>query len=111
LGIRRGSGIAGAIDDKEWLRKHVTQLVDLNESERAAPWSVSDAPADFIETLLNGIVGIEIPITFIDGKWKTSQNRELPDKVGAIAGLHERGDENSQQMAALIQRHATNKET
>jgi transcriptional regulator len=100
-------GVPRAIEDTEWLLQHVSQLVDRHESERAAPWSVSDAPPDFIDTLLKGIVGIEIPITTIVGKWKTSQNRSLPDKLGTIAGLYERGDGDSQQMAALVEKHAT----
>jgi transcriptional regulator len=70
------------------------------------PWSVSDAPRDFIETMLNAIVGIEIPISTLVEKWKTGQNRPLPDKLGTIAGLYERGDANATQMAALVQRHA-----
>jgi transcriptional regulator len=98
-------GVPRAIDDRAWLLKHVTELSDLHESERAVPWSVSDAPPDFIDTMLNAIVGIEIPISTLAGKWKTSQNRPLPDKLGTIAGLHERGDASSKQMAALVQRH------
>lgn len=99
-------GLPCAIEDTDWLLQHVTQLVDLHESERAVPWSVSDAPPDYIDTMLKGIVGIEIPITTLVGKWKTSQNRSLPDKLGTVAGLYELGDGNSQQMAALVQRHA-----
>lgn len=104
-------GVPRAIDDRDWLLKHVTQLSDLHESEHAVPWSVSDAPPDYIDTMLKAIVGIEIPISTVVGKWKTSQNRPLPDKLGAIAGLHERGDANSRQMAALVQRHAAAKES
>ncbi len=103
-------GVPRAIEDGNWLLKHVTQLSDLHESERAVPWSVSDAPPDYIDTMLKAIVGIEIPITAVVGKWKTSQNRPLPDKLGTIAGLHERGDANSQQMAALVQRHVAIKQ-
>jgi transcriptional regulator len=66
---------------------------------------VSDAPADYVATMLKSIVGIEIPITSIAGKWKTSQNRSLPDKLGTIAGLRERGDEVALKMAALVERH------
>jgi transcriptional regulator len=103
-------GVPRAVEDRDWLLKHVTQLSDLQESTRAVPWSVSDAPPDYIDTVLKAIVGIVIPINTIVGKWKTSQNRLLPDQLGTIAGLHERGDENSQQMAALVQRHVTGKE-
>ncbi len=96
-----------AIEDRDWLLTHVTQLSDLHESERVVPWSVSDAPHDYIDTMLNAIVGIEIPIRAVFGKWKTSQNRPLPDKLGTIAGLYESGDASSKQMAELIQRHVT----
>jgi transcriptional regulator len=60
--------------------------------------------------MLKAIVGIEIPISTLFGKWKTSQNRPLPDKLGTIAGLYERGDASSKQMAELVQRHVTTKE-
>ena len=102
-------GLPRAIEDRGWLLKHVTALSDLHESGRAVPWSVSDAPPGYIDTMLSAIVGIEIPMSAVVGKWKTSQNRPLPDQLGIIAGLHERGDESSQQMAALVQRHATGK--
>ena len=103
-------GVPRAVDDRNWLLKLVTRLTDFQESERAVPWSVSDAPPDFIDTMLKAIVGIEIPIRTVVGKWKTSQNRPLPDKLGTIAGLQERGDENSRQMAALVRRHVSSKE-
>ena len=98
-------GVPRVIDDRNWLLEHVTALSGRHESERAVPWSVSDAPADFIDTMLKAIVGIEIPVSTLAGKWKTSQNRPLPDKLGIIAGLCERGDANSGHMAELIQRH------
>ena len=69
------------------------------------PWKVSDAPADYIEAMLRGIVGIEIPIDTLVGKWKVSQNRTTADKQGVVAGLLERGDEPSENMAALVRAH------
>jgi transcriptional regulator len=104
-------GVPRTIEDKDWLRSHVTQLSDLHESTSAVPWSVSDAPSDYIDTMLDNIVGIEIPISTIVGKWKTSQNRPLADKLGTIAGLYERADGNSREMAALMERHAIPKES
>jgi len=100
-------GMPRAIEDKDWLLAHVSKLVDTHESTRAVPWAVSDAPPDYIQTMLKAIVGIEITITSLVGKWKTSQNRTHPDKLGTIAGLTERGDVNASEMAALVQRHAT----
>jgi transcriptional regulator len=98
-------GVPQAIEDKEWLLGHVTALSAFHESQRTDPWRVYDAPADYIDTMLKSIVGIEIPTTSIAGKWKTSQNRSLPDKLGTIAGLRERGDEVALKMAALVERH------
>ena len=97
-------GVARAIEDQDWLRNHVTELTDRNEAGSAAPWSVSDAPPDYVDSLLKAIVGIEIPITALVGKWKTSQNRPLADKLGIIAGLHQRGDDGSKAMADLVAR-------
>jgi transcriptional regulator len=99
-------GFPRATEDREWLLRHVSELSQLHESERPVPWSVSDAPSEYIDNMLKAIVGIEIPISSIDGKWKTSQNRPLPDKLGIITGLNERGDGSSRQMAGLVQRHA-----
>ncbi len=103
-------GVPRTIEEREWLLEHVTELSDLHESKRAVPWSVSDAPPDYVDTLLKAIVGIEIPISTIVGKWKTSQNRLLADQLGIVAGLSERDDGNSQEMAALVQQHVTLKE-
>jgi len=82
-----------AVDDKAWLRAFVTRLTDHHEGSRAAPWAVTDAPADFIEATLGAIVGIEIPLSSLVGKWKVSQNRSAADRAGVAAGLlRERND-------------------
>ena len=76
-----------AVDDKAWLRAFVTRLTDHHEGGRAAPWAVTDAPADFVEATLGAIVGIEIPLSSLVGKWKVSQNRSAADRAGVAAGL------------------------
>ncbi len=82
-----------AVDDKAWLRAFVTRLTDHHEGGRAAPWAVTDAPADFIEATLGAIVGIEIRLSSLVGKWKVSQNRSAADRAGVAAGLlRERDD-------------------
>ena len=81
-------GALRAIDDVEWLRDFLATLTERFESPMPMPWKVSDAPADFIETLMRSIVGIEIPMTRLQGKWKTSQNRPRADREGVMAGLH-----------------------
>lgn len=75
------------IDDVTWLRPHVEQLTNNLERERPHPWKVSEAPDEFIATQLKAIVGIEIPIRSIEGKWKVSQNRLPTDRQGVIDGL------------------------
>ena len=97
-------GIPQAIEDRDWLLQHVRKLSEAQESQRPMPWAVSDAPPDYIQTMLNGIVGVEIPITRIEGKWKTSQNRSVTDRLGIVAGLDEQNDDNSRKMSALNDR-------
>ena len=75
------------IEDTEWLRGNVSALTDKNESQRAEPWAVTDAPERFIEMQLKGIVGFELEITSLIGKRKVSQNREAGDRAGVVEGL------------------------
>ena len=92
------------IDDAEWLRKLVTRLTESQELPRAKPWHVTDAPADYIDTMLKAIVGIEIPVRSMQGKWKMSQNRLPQDRDGVIAGLETRSDAAGQAMLDALRR-------
>jgi transcriptional regulator len=74
-------------DDSAWIREQIDQLTSNHEHKRQRPWKVSDAPDDFIEAQLKAIVGIEIPILSIEGKWKVSQNRLPADRQGVIDGI------------------------
>lgn len=84
------------------LRGHVARLTDRHEAARPTPWRVDDAPADFIDKQLRAIVGIEIPIARLVGKWKTSQNRGEADRAGVVQGLRTAGDAASLAMAELV---------
>jgi transcriptional regulator len=95
-------GIMRVIEDADWLRTQIAALTAANEAKRREPWAVSDAPETFIASQIKGIVGIEIPIASIEGKWKVSQNRSAADREGVIAGLRESGDEGAVAMADLI---------
>jgi len=95
-------GIATALHDAAWLRRMVEDLTNRHEQTRAEPWHVSDAPADYVEKLLGAIVGIEIPVTQLIGKWKVSQNRSVADRQGVIAGLETDGAPAQAGVAALI---------
>jgi transcriptional regulator len=101
-------GIPNVIEDRDWLLKHVSQLTDTHEAKQALPWKVSDAPAEYVSRLLNAIVGIEIPIAKLIGKWKMSQNRAEADKLGVIAGLTSQGSDHSTAVAGMV-KHAMSK--
>ncbi len=92
------------IDDTAWLRGLVERLTTQHEAAKAAPWKVSDAPENYIEPLLRAIVGIEILITKILGKWKVSQNQPQANRTGVIEGLREIADDNASVMAAMIEK-------
>jgi len=89
------------IEDMSWLRHQLDQLTQHQEQSRSTPWDVSDAPASFITGQLKGIVGLEIVIDRIEGKWKVSQNRPEGDRRGVLDGLREKGQE-GESMAALV---------
>ena len=103
-------GLPRAIEDKSWLLQLVTRLTAAHEAGAAVPWKVADAPADYIDKMLGAIVGIEIPIARLEGKWKMSQNRTLPDQLGTIAGLQGQGDANAREVAALVQQRTSTKQ-
>lgn len=98
-------GIPKKNEDPEWLLQHLNELTDIHENEQTQPWKISDAPDEFIEKLAEAIVGIEIPITKLTGKWKLGQNRPEADKLGTIAGLKSRVDSESHGLASLLSQH------
>ena len=93
-------------DDRAWLRGQLERLVQLHEGSRAAPWHIADAPADFIERQIAAIVGIEIPITRLAGKWKASQNRSAGDRAGVVTGLTATPGDAAPAMAAVVRERA-----
>lgn len=88
-------------DDAGWLDRQIAALTDRHEAAQARPWQVGDAPRPYIEAQLRGIVGIEIDIRALDGKWKVSQNRPEADRIGVAQGLAEAHPD----MAALVRRY------
>ena len=88
-------------EDAAWLRRQIGDLTCQQESTFPKPWQVDDAPADYVTAQVRGIVGLEIPIDRIEGKWKMSQNRPAADRAGVVAGLRARG-EAGELMAALV---------
>ena len=95
-------GVPTVIDDPDWIRSQVDRLTAQQEADQATPWQVDDAPPDFSASMIRGIVGIEIAISEIQGKWKVSQNRPAADVQGVHDGLSSVGET---AMAQQVARH------
>lgn len=89
-------------DDAAWVHALVSGLTDVHEASRPVPWKVADAPADYIAATQRAIVGIEIELTSLRGKWKVSQNRSAADRAGVAQGLAAIGRDDA---AALVRSH------
>jgi len=89
-------------DDADRLLALVTELTETHEAGRAQPWAVSDAPKDYVAGMLKAIVGFELPIVRLEGKWKMSQNRPAADRAGTIAGLTAEGDAKEVAVAEIV---------
>ena len=90
------------VEDAAWLRRQLDDLTHAREHDRPAPWAVGDAPDEFIAAQMKAIVGIEIPIERIEGKWKLSQNRPQADRAGVVAGLSDPQDPDTNMAMAQL---------
>lgn len=99
--VVQARGTASLIDDPAWLLEQIANLTTAAEEDRPEPWTVADAPDDFIRGQLKGIVGVEIAVDRLEGKWKVSQNRSREDRISVADGLRAAGD---YQVADLIPR-------
>lgn len=95
-------GTVRFVDDRQWLRTFVTQLTDRYEAGRSEPWRVTDAPAEFIDKQLGAIIGVEILLVRLLGKWKVSQNRPAADRDGVVEGLLGEGHDAARAMAEFV---------
>jgi transcriptional regulator len=95
-------GRARLFEAPERLIEHLEELTAQNESSFSEPWSVADAPRDFVQAMTKAIVGVEIAIERIEGKWKASQNRSSADQQGVVKGLEDIGSEGSLGMARIV---------
>jgi transcriptional regulator len=100
--VVHAQGLLRVIDDRVWLRQLIERLTNHHEATRSDPWQITDAPADFVDTMVNAIVGIEIPIAQLTGKWKVSQNRPAADREGVVAALSQLRSEDASAMAQLV---------
>jgi transcriptional regulator len=97
-------GTLRVIEDTQWLRRLLERLTGHHEAGQPHPWRLDDAPADYIEATLRGIVGIEVAIERIEGKFKLSQNHPAANRRGVIDGLRQRDAGNDVALAALMAR-------
>jgi transcriptional regulator len=95
-------GVARAVHDTDWKRAMLERLSQAHEAAQPQPWQVSDAPADYIDRMLRAIVGIELPIDRLEGKLKASQDEDLPDRLGTVAGLQRSENPASRTMGAWV---------
>ena len=100
--IVQARGRPRVIEDAHWLRAQIEAITDKKEASRAKPWAVGDAPEDFVAAQIRQIVGVEIEIADIKGKWKVSQNRKAEDRAGVVAGLEAEGDPEAEEMARIV---------
>ena len=98
-------GRPDAVQDTDWIRRHVAELTAQQERNEVRPWAPTDAPATFIEAMSRSIVGFRFGITRLDGKWKMSQNREIRDRDGVVSGLRKRGTGDDLEMAEIVSRY------
>jgi transcriptional regulator len=91
-------------EDEHWLLAHLNRLTNIHEASSPVPWKVSDAPEPFIRSLLKGIIGLEISIQRLEGKWKVSQNRTDRERTGVIEGLTKLNTPESLAMKALVEK-------
>jgi transcriptional regulator len=100
--IVHAHGLAQTHHDADWLLARTNQLTDHNEGLREAPWKVSDAPDDYVATMLRGIVGFELTVSQLEGVWKLNQHRCDADKASMVSGLTSSDDERDRQIGAAM---------
>lgn len=91
------------VDDPDFLRAHLARLTARHESERGSEWTTSDPPAEYVTQQLRAIVGVEIAIARLEGKWKMSQNRGAADGGGVVTGLRSSGSVQDAAVADIVE--------
>jgi transcriptional regulator len=104
--VVQARGTPRLIEDPAWIREQIHHLTTIHEGTREKPWAVHDAPEPYIAGQIKAIVGVEIPIASIEGKWKASQNRPEADREGVEAGLQHEG---VNEMAEIVRERKTGK--
>ena len=103
-------GTVRFIDDRDFLMTHLDRLTVRHETGRAHPWAMSDAPETYIEQMVAAVLGVEIEIASLEGKWKLSQNRAEDDIDGVVNGLQASSDAQAHALAAHVAAHRPRRE-
>lgn len=96
-------GRARAVKDESWILRHLDLITTKHEASFAQPWSLHDAPIDFMEAVVKRIVGIEVEIDAIEAKWKLSQNRQAADRESVVRGLETESAGSKSMISDLLQ--------
>jgi len=95
-------GLPRLVSDEEWLRGFLHRLAERHEAGRAAPWRMAEQPAAYLKGMIRGIVGFDIAVTRLEGKYKLSQNRPAADPPRIIAALEAEGEAEAAAVARLM---------
>ena len=97
-------GKLSLIDDPHWIRQHVSQMTDTHEPTYQSNWKLADAPEEYVQMMLKAIIGIEIEVSSLVGKFKLSQNRSPSEYTGVVENLQKSPEENLRAMLALMKK-------
>ncbi len=95
-------GTVRLVDDVDWLQQLLRRLSERHEARNPAPWRMQDLPGPYLKGMLKGIIGLDIAVTRLEGKYKLSQNRPAEDRPGVIAALEAQSDEDAHAVARLM---------
>lgn len=104
--VVQARGVLRIHDDAAWVRQQVTQLTQQQEAAAAKPWTLGEAPPDYIDSMLKAIVGISVEVTHWSGKWKVSQNQVAANRSGVVQALGQLPGAQAPAMAALVSAYA-----
>ncbi len=106
--VVHAKGLLRVHDDANWIRQQMQDLTTQQEAPMPRPWSVEDAPRDYTDRLVSAVVGIEISLDSLVGKWKVSQNQPAANQASVQQGLHGLGTDAAATMAGLVEGFGTN---
>jgi transcriptional regulator len=95
-------GTVQLVEDDYWLRRFLVRLSERHEARNPQAWRMQGLPDGYVETMLKGIIGLDIAVTRLEGKYKLSQNRPATDRPGVIAALEAQSDHDARAVAKLM---------